>query len=62
MKKVGKLVNIWLSYGQEFGVLFFNSQCSVIILRSLNHFTCVHFSYLCYLSHEVSVLEVYCRS
>jgi len=27
MKKVWKLVNIWWSYGQEFGVLFFDSQC-----------------------------------
>ena len=27
-KKVWKSVNIWRSYGQEFGVLFFDSQCS----------------------------------
>ena len=28
VKKVWKSVNIWWSYGQEFGVLFFDSQCS----------------------------------
>ena len=27
MKNVSKSVNIWLSYGQEFGVLFFDLQC-----------------------------------
>jgi len=27
-KKVWKSVNIWWSYGQEFGVVFFDSQCA----------------------------------
>jgi len=27
-KELRKLVNIWESYGQEFNVLFFDSQCS----------------------------------
>ena len=29
MKKVWKSVNIWWSYGQEFGVLFFDSRCGL---------------------------------
>ena len=28
VKEFGKSINIWGSYGQEFSVLFFDSQCS----------------------------------
>ena len=31
LKEFWKSVNIWWSYGQEFGVLFFETQCTIII-------------------------------
>ena len=34
VKDFWKSVNIWRSYGQEFGVLFFDSQCISLALWS----------------------------
>ena len=31
MKEFGKSVNIWRSYGQDYGVLFFDLQCRPIV-------------------------------
>jgi len=39
VKEFGKSVNIWRSYGQEFSVLFFEKQCTVLIRSSYKLYT-----------------------
>jgi len=38
-KRILKTVNIWGNYGQEFGVLFFDSLCTCICLITQSLFT-----------------------
>jgi len=38
VKEFQKSVNIWRSYGQEFSVLFFETQCTIVVFRNFVFF------------------------